>query len=1330
MSLVLFRRPPRLPGPPPPAGGMELQEPPALPEQQANLSAFLTYLPMGLASAATVLIFIHPGGGGGTFMYLAAGLMLVSTLAMLVGQLARGAGDRKRRLAGERRDYLRYLAQMRRRVRSAIAAQRAARQWRHPDPDALWTLVGGPRLWERRPEDEDFGEIRIATGEQPLDVDLEPPSTKPVEDLEPLCAHALRSFLRAYSHVPDQPVAAYLPGYPVVRLTGDREVAADLARAMVAQLAVLHAPDDLRLVFCVSDARRGAWEWAKWLPHALHPTEQDAAGPVRLFTDAAAELESLIGGEFPERPPFDPDASPDRDEPYTVVVLDGGNVPPGGRLGAAGYRNTTVLDVGGTLEPRGEWDALHLDVDADEVRVLGEQDADAGVGVDVGAGADGAGGADADGSEAAGVLGRPDRLGPAAARALAVRLAPYRINLNAEVSDPLTTDFDLTSLLGVGDLAVHDIGALWAGRGPAERLRVPIGYGADGRPVELDIKESALGGSGPHGMLIGATGSGKSELLRTLVLTLALTHSSETLNLVLVDFKGGATFLGLDTLPHTSAVITNLADETALVARMQDALHGELIRRQELLRAAGNYVNIHEYEAARAAGTALRPLPTLFVVVDEFSELLAAHREFMDLFVMIGRLGRSLGVHLLLASQRLDEGRMHQLETHLSYRIGLRTFSAMESRGVLGVPDAYQLPPAPGNGYLRGDTATLTRFKAAYVSGPYRPRRRAGAMAAGAGEVTAYGTRYLAPRTPLPAVPEPERDESAPSLLELAVDRLRDAGPPAHRVWLPPLAEPPTLDLLLPSSVVNGRGLSATGQPPLTVPVGIVDRPFDQRRDALVADLSGAGGHAGVAGGPRSGKSTMLRTLVTGLALVHTPVEAQFYCLDFGGGGLSALAGLPHVGGVAGRLDAERVARTVGEVTGVLARRERLFAARGVDSMADFRRRRAAGEFPDEPHGDVFLVVDGWSTFRQDFQDLSMSVAQLAQRALGYGVHLVVASPRWNEITPALRDQIGTRIELRLGDPMDSLIEMRKAREVPRVPGRGLTEDGLHFLGALPRVDGSGDASDVAAGLAALVAAIADAWDGPSAPRVRMLPDELPVAALPEPEGALRVPLGVEERELEPFWHDFSATPHLMVVGDAESGKTNLMRLVARAITSRYSPAEARVMTMDFRRELYEAVPEEYRLGYAVSADVARQMARAAADAIGKRMPGPEITPDRLRSRDWWEGPELFLLVDDYDLMTSPMGGSPFEPLLDMLAQGAEVGLHVIVARAANGVGRAMNEPLLRRLTELNTPAVLLSCPTAEGVLFGNVKPRQFPPGRGLWLSRRTQTQVQTALLD
>src|SRR5260370_11600063 len=195
----------------------------------------------------------------------------------------------------------------------------------------------------------------------------------------------------------------------------------------------------------------------------------------------------------------------------------------------------------------------------------------------------------------------------------------FRLATTTGQTEPRAPDFDLTKVVGVEDVGAFDARAQWAWRSAADRLRVPIGIDEDGHTVELDIKESAQDGMGPHGMLIGATGSGKSELLRTLVLAMATTHSSETLNFVLVDFKGGATFIGLDRLPHTSALITNLADEVQLVARMQESLQGELVRRQELLRRAGNFTSALQYEKARAQGAPLDPLPTLFVVVDAFS---------------------------------------------------------------------------------------------------------------------------------------------------------------------------------------------------------------------------------------------------------------------------------------------------------------------------------------------------------------------------------------------------------------------------------------------------------------------------------------------------------------------------------------------------------------------------------------------------------------------------------------------------------------------------------------------------------------------------------------
>jgi S-DNA-T family DNA segregation ATPase FtsK/SpoIIIE len=631
----------------------------------------------------------------------------------------------------------------------------------------------------------------------------------------------------------------------------------------------------------------------------------------------------------------------------------------------------------------------------------------------------------------------------------------------------------------------------------------------------------------------------------------------------------------------------------------------------------------------------------------------------------------------------------------------------------------------------------LTRFRAAYVSGAYQRRGGRAAQARVASQVVPWTTSWVVPRAPAQvAEPEPEpQEDDGDSLLSVALERLHGSGPAAHRVWLPPLDLPPTLDGLLPKlSSGAGRGLLAGGWPgagKLRVPVGIVDKPFEQRRDPLVVDLAGSGGHVGVVGGSQSGKSTLLRTLITSLALTHTPREVQFYCLDFGGGTLAALSGLPHVGGVAARMDSERISRTVAEVNAVLTHREQLFLDHNIDSMATYRRRRAAGEFADEPHGDVFLVVDGWATVRQDFDSFVPTFNQIAARGLNYGIHLVIGAARWMEMSTQVRDQIATRLELRLGDTMDSVIDIRKAASVPRSPGRGLTVEGkLHFLAGLPRIDGREDAEDLTEGVADLVERVAGPWTGPAAPPVRMLPHRLPAAELPAVEltEGLRVPIGLDEERLEPVWHDFSRTPHLVGVGDSESGKTNLLRLVASAVTARYTPAEARILVVDYRRELVEAVPAPYRLGHAVSADALRELVDGSARAIKTRLPGQDITPAQMRKADWWSGPRLFVLVDDYDMVGGGSFDNSFAPLFDYLALGHEVGLHLAVVRSATGAGRGLNDQLLRRLDEVNTPGVLMSCPPSEGYVFGNVKPRNLPAGRAQYIVRRKPTLIQTAL--
>ena len=705
---------------------------------------------------------------------------------------------------------------------------------------------------------------------------------------------------------------------------------------------------------------------------------------------------------------------------------------------------------------------------------------------------------------------------------------------------------------------------LWAG--PARQLQVPIGSGVDGEPVRLDMREAAQGGMGPHGLVIGATGSGKSELLRTLVLGLAMTHSPERAQL------GAGRLQGRRDLRRAVRPAPRRGDDhqpgrrpdpgrphAGRADRRDGAPPGAAARGRQLRLVA----RLREGPGRRRGA---EPLPSLFIVVDEFSELLSAKPEFIDLFVAIGRLGRSLGLHLLLASQRLEEGRLRGLESHLSYRIGLRTFSAGESRAVIGVPDAYELPRRPGVGLLRSGPDELTRFDAFYVS----------------------------------------------DRLEVAVDEVEGAR--AHQIWLPPLDDSPVLSVFT-------QGASR-------LELGLVDRPRAQRHDPLVVELSGAGGHLAIVGAPRSGASTLVSSVLTALATERGPDELELHLLNLTSG-LAAASDLPHVASVAGPSQPDLVRRIV----------------RHVDAL--LRTREAGGEGGPA----VVLVVDGWGLLSAAQPDLTATIQAVASRGLAHGIHLVATAHRWSDFRGTVRDLFGSRLELRLGDPLESTVNRRLAATVPARPGRGLTGSGEHFLAALPD--------------AAAVERVRVRWPSRTAPRIQPLPEWVELSELSEVDG-LR--LGLDEH----LATQVLAAQHLVVSGLPGSGRTSALRLVGKEIERRHSPDQAKVLSADARRSLLGEVTEEQLVQHLTGAAVAPAIQELAAHLSG-RLPGPDITPERLRRCDWWTGSQVWLLVDDVDLL----GPSALAPLLPLLPHASEVGLHVVVSqrgstRVPDPVGRAL----------------------------------------------------------
>lgn len=691
-----------------------------------------------------------------------------------------------------------------------------------------------------------------------------------------------------------------------------------------------------------------------------------------------------------------------------------------------------------------------------------------------------------------------------------------------------------------------------------------------------------------------------------MVVSFAHQHSADELNFILVDFKGGAAFLGLDKLPHTSAVITNLADESGLVDRMQDSLLGEMHRRQERLRSAGMSTVVEFNQAFPGK------MPALFIIVDEFSELLQNRPEFAEVFAAIGRLGRSLRMHLLLASQRFEEGRLRGLESHLSYRIALRTFSAAESRALIGSTAAFELPANPGAAILSAHDTI--RFHSAYVSGPELPRDQR--------LIQELGTEV----------------KSQTTTLDLVVQRL--AAPNRNPIWLPPLPETlPAHQVMNPSDaqpLVEYQAVFA-----------LEGLPFEgvQRRYAL--DLRRQ--HWALVGQPRTGKTMAIRAIVLALAL-STP-GLPIYIFD-PGGSLRDLDRLPQVAAVVG---AEHAGRLLDEV--------------------------------DLVDGPRLLIVDGLDQLAS-IGDEEQRLIRLATTGLERGLHVIITALRWN-FRPSLRDVVTGHVELQM-TALDS--EYRDAqRSLPDLPGRGVSHHGKHIQVAhctpqdvehVRRVSESRGEADRT---------------------MKVLPEQfdwaqLDPVAIPAAHQAPVIPFAVGGPRLGTVGWNTSEFPHFVVIGQAGAGATTTLHAVCQSVAQLGNRAE--LLTTDTRRGLLSA--PGYRGAEQFRADLADWI-----EILKARVP-TDVSAEQLRNRSWWDGPELFVIVDDSD--TDP----GLDQLIPLLPYAADIGLHLVLARRSGQFARSAYQPLMQAMRD-HCAWLLLSAPREDGPIGGHKLCRR-QPGRGMFI--------------
>jgi S-DNA-T family DNA segregation ATPase FtsK/SpoIIIE len=752
-----------------------------------------------------------------------------------------------------RRRYLAYLEERREMLRDAERERRDRAMRLTPPVRRLLHIVSDPtRLWERRRTDADFLRVRLGTAALPVRAVRIRDGGALHGAVDPVALAAAHKLIRRFGRSPGLPLEVDLDRAGDVSIVGrDRADVLPVARAIVMQTAACHAPDDVTLVVLIRPELEADWAWARWLPHLLDRRRSGPDGPWPLLVPDARTLDAVLGDDLADRMTCAASGNrrtADRVQPRLLVIDDAHgrtarSLPTHDGLGLPSLGITIVHLLSDTHhEPRGV--ARRITVAGSSITVA----------------------IPATGSPVT-THGIVDDAPAPLLEGMARRIAPLR--LMPDINSPGTAPADTATVLGLSH--TNTTGG-WHARDDADVLRVPIGLDLAGRPVLLDLKGPARHGAGPHGLCVGAPGSGKSELLRTLVLALITTHSPEQLSVLLMHGTGGKTFAPFTGLPHVAGIIDDLAANPSHVKRLRTCLESELHR-----RAASD------------------DPPYLLVVVDDAEDVLTTRPEFAEL---IRRIGQASRVHLLVSiTNPLMPSETKDL---FAYRIAFRMLSEKDSRAALSTPDACYLPPRPGSGVLvTGDDPT--RFTAAHVSAPLVDES----------EVDCSGLVRLMPRFGLPppntaaeelVVPTPT---TGPTLLTTTAARLVGTGNPVHPIWLRPLPPAVTLD------EVGDVHHAEHGAGGTFVPFGLLDDPALPSQSPWLVDLAG---HLLVLGGPASGKTTALRTLALGIATTRTPAEVTIYGVDLCGTKMRALLGVPHVRDVTDRADREQLLRTVDQV--------------------------------------------------------------------------------------------------------------------------------------------------------------------------------------------------------------------------------------------------------------------------------------------------------------------------------------------------------------------------------------------------------------------------------
>ena len=1097
-----------------PNGEIEIQTPPTLgTKPEIN---WLTVLVPSISMVAIMVSVTLITKGNPIMLLTTGGMSLVSIMVSIMNyRLQKKKHKQKENLRLDRYDE--YIKETIKEIEEKTEAQLKAYVLAHPETSDCIGIAHNieRRLWERKPLDDDFMSLRVGSGIMDFNVQLRIPKQQVHLENDELLNTPIE-IVNKYKNIASAPIVYNMLSSPSGGVVGNRKDSIKLVQNMVIQATTHHCYDELKIITIFPKHEFSEWSWIRWLPHSFNDnrSERYMACDTYETTRIFKQFDDILTQRSRELKEDDDHRNDNFKLPYYLFIIADKSLMDNQTIIKYLTSNNKKLGVG----------VIFL---YDDISLLSR---DCAVIIEI---KDGAGLIYNKDNASGKKEFKIDRVANKELEIFSRDLTPVKVNTMAE---ELMLPNCLTFLEGydVKTPEQIDFASNWKNSLTYKSMAVPIGVKSNGDKFYFDIHEKF---HGPHGLVAGMTGSGKSEMVQSWIISMALKFSPQDVSFVLIDFKGTGLILPFQNMPHLAGTISDLDTN---INRNLIALENELSRRKALLDSVG-VNNINNYIKLYKDGKTKEPLSFLFIIIDEFAEFKVQFPDFMTVINRVFAIGRTLGVFAILLTQKpagVVDDKMH---ANTRFRWCLKVASSADSKDMIKHPDAAKITN-PGRAYVQVGEDEIYELIQSYWSGaPYNPNKTIKTIAKPRISVIDIGGK----RNTYEVYEKNVDSKSEINEIDAIIRQLNgyienNNLTKAQKIWMQKLPENIPLNNILKDCFNGNKWSESNGiiQPI----VGMLDDPHTQSQYPLKFNIS-EDGHFAIYGAPGTGKTTMLQTLIMSLCFSYSPQDVNIYIMDFGGWSMGMFKDFPHVGGIANDNDEERIEKTARLIKKELDERKSKFAVEGIGNIISYRS--ATGEkLPS-----IVLILDNFAPVINLYPDLEQFFINLTREGGNYGIYFVTTANNTMALGFKLSQNIKMAVSLQMTDKSDysSIVGKTDGLEPEKIVGRGLSKGNspLEFQTALP-IDGLAE-SDRVNKIKKLAVVMSKKWSGKKAKPIPIMPAIINFGTIETKD----IAIGLISSDVEPISISFSSQHYIIVSGKSMSGKSNMLKVIAKQIDAK-----------------------------------------------------------------------------------------------------------------------------------------------------------------------------------